>query len=134
MPFSGDILKTAAFRHDPGLSHLPLVGRRINAFYQHTPGLITAFSGILEGNSGVVAETEKLALAFKTVSHAPELAAVGRNEEEKTSAVEILVVFVGGLQIADTNIGKRHGHSLAVVGRRNTHMDKNIFDSEWLCM
>ena len=53
---------------------------------------------------------------------------------DTTAAVEILAGSQVGLQTADMGIGKRHGHSLAVVGRRDTHMDKNIFDSARLFM
>ena len=51
-----------------------------------------------------------------------------------SAAVEIFAGPQVGFQTADMGIGKRHGHSLAVVGRRDTHMDKNIFDSAQLFM
>ena len=53
-------------------------------------------------------------------------AAAGKLTEEQAAAVEILAGFHVGFQTTDVGIGKRHGHSLAVVGQRDTHMDKNI--------
>lgn len=76
----------------------------------------------------------QLALSVKTVGHSPELASTGGNEEEQTAAVEIFAGPQVGLQTADMGIGKRDGHSQAVVGQRDTHMDKNIFDSTRLFM
>lgn len=66
--------------------------------------------------------------------HSPELASVGGNKKKQTAAVKILAGLHVGFQTADVGIGKRHGHSLVVVGRRDTHMDKNIFDSARLFM
>ena len=101
---------------------------------QHAFRLFAAFSGVLERYGGIFPETEQLALAVKTVGHSPELASVGGNEKKQTAAVKILAGLHVGFQTADVGIGKRHGHSLAVVGRRDTHMDKNIFDSARLFM
>ena len=78
--------------------------------------------------------SKQLALSVKTVGHSPELASTGGNEEEQTAAVEIFVGPQVRFRTADMGIGKRHGHSLAVVGQRDTHMDKNIFDSARLLM
>ena len=134
MPFSGDILKTVAFRRGSGLPHLSFMLCRVDASGQHTLRVFAAFSGILERYGRIFPETEQLALSVKTVGHSPELASTGGNEKKQTSAVEIFAGPQVGFQTADMGIGKRHGHSLAVVGRRDTHMDKNIFDSAQLFM
>ena len=101
---------------------------------QHTLRLFAAFSGVLERYGGILPETEQLAFAVKTLGYSPEFASVGGDEEKQTAAVKILAGLHVGFQTADVGIGKRHGHSLAVVGRRDTHMDKNIFDSARLFM
>ena len=80
----------------------------------------------LRDNGRIFPETEQLALSVKTVGYSPELASTGGNEKKQTSAVEIFAGPQVGFQTADMGIGKRHGYSLAVVGRRDTHMDKNI--------
>ena len=102
---------------------------RLNAVCQQTSGILAPLSGVPERDAGVFPETEQFALAVKAVSHPPELAAAGGHIEEQAAAVEIFAGFHVGFQTADVGIGKRHGHSLVVVGRRDTHMDKNMFDS-----
>ena len=126
MPFSGDILEALAFGCDSGLLFFPLLLGGINAFGQQTPGLLAPLSGVPERDSGVFPETEQLALTVKAVSHPPQLAAAGGDIEEQAAAVEILAGLHVGFQTANVGIGKRHGHSLVVVGRRDAHMDKNF--------
>ena len=109
VPFAGNVLKTVPFGNSSGFLLLSLVRGGIDTLRQQTPGLITALSGILERYGRIGPETEEPAFALKAVGHAPELAAAGRNEEEKPAAVGILVGLVCGLQTADTNVGKRHG-------------------------
>jgi len=109
VPFAGNVLKTVPFGNSSGFLLLSLVRGGIDTLRQQTPGLITALSGILERYGGIGPEAEEPAFALKAVGHAPELAAAGRNEEEKPAAVGILVGLVCGLQTADTNVGKRHG-------------------------
>lgn len=106
---------------------------RLNAFCQQTSGILAPLSGVPERDGGVFPETEQL-VAVKAIGHAPELAAACRDIEEQAAVGEILAGPQVGFQTADMGIGKRHGHSLAVVGRRDTHMDKNIFDSARLFM
>lgn len=101
---------------------------------QHALRLFAVFSGVLERYGGILPETEQLAFAVKTLGYSPEFASVGGDEEKQTAAVKILAGLHVGFQTADVGIGKRHGHSLAVVGRSDTHMDKNIFDSARLFM
>ena len=106
----------------------------VNLPGQHALRLFAAFSGVLERYGGILPETEQLAFAVKTLGYSPEFASVGGDEEKQTAAVKILAGLHVGFQTADVGIGKRHGHSLAVVGRSDTHMDKNIFDSARLFM
>ena len=113
MPFSGDIFEAFTLFSSAFFLLFLLLFGRVDAFVEHNLGFFFPCPRVAQADGRIFAEAEQFGLAVEAVAHAPELAAVRRDVEEKPLAVEILARRAGGFHVADKGIRERHlGYSL----------------------